>query len=155
MSNPFLDDDPSITAATPRVANGNPFLDDEESTSADPTITGEITNDVGNRVIVPKAGESFTDVMKRAAAAGKRTTPAMLNKEEATIPTKAGQVLAAAPIAGAVGAATLALPGLAPEGAKALETLAKAHPVVAKIVGKGLEALGIGAGVEAMRKILK
>ena len=40
--------------------------------------SGEVTNDVGNTVIVPKDGESFADTMKRAAAQGQKTTPCLL-----------------------------------------------------------------------------
>jgi|SRR5579864_475760 len=69
---------------------------------------GQITNDVGNTVIVPKDGESFADTMKRAAAYGKTVTQDQLNKEEATIPKKAATVLAAAPVMGFGGAAGLA-----------------------------------------------
>jgi hypothetical protein len=41
----------------------------------DPRKTGEITNDVGQKVIVPKEGESFSDTMKRAVAYHKSLTP--------------------------------------------------------------------------------
>ena len=73
--------------------------------------SGEITNDVGNTVIVPKEGESFSDTMKRAAAYGKTVTPQQINAELATAPKKAATVIGAAPIIGAGGAAALAIPG--------------------------------------------
>jgi|ERR1022692_194137 hypothetical protein len=99
---------------------------------------GEQKNDVGNTVIVPKDGESFADTMKRAAAQGKKTTPEMVNKEIATMPEKAAQVIAAAPIAGAAGAAGLESPAILPavlphtiEGIKAISAWATAHPVQA------------------------
>jgi len=63
--------------------------------------TGQITNDVGNTVIVPKENESFADTMKRAAAYGKTVTPQQINAELATAPKKAATVLAAAPVIGA------------------------------------------------------
>lgn len=62
---------------------------------------GEQINDVGNRVIVPKDGESFSDTMKRAADYGKTVTPKQIDAEVATMPKKAATVLAAAPLIGA------------------------------------------------------
>jgi hypothetical protein len=64
---------------------------------------GEIKNDVGNTVIVPKEDESFADTMKRAAAQGRKTTPEQINAELRTAPGKAATVLAAAPVIGAAG----------------------------------------------------
>lgn len=68
---------------------------------------GEIVNDVGNEVIVPKDGETFADTMKRAAEYGKTVTPDQIHAEMQTAPKKAAEVLAAAPVIGAAGAATL------------------------------------------------
>jgi hypothetical protein len=62
---------------------------------------GEQINDVGNRVIVPKDGESFSDTMKRAADYGKTVTPKQIDAEMQTAPKKAAQVLVAAPLIGA------------------------------------------------------
>lgn len=88
----------------------------EQSTqSNDPTKTGEITNDVGQKVIVPKDGESFADTLKRAVAYHKSLTPeqqhAALSAETKTIPAKTAQTLAGAATAGVVGPAALAIPG--------------------------------------------
>src|SRR6266705_1208960 len=90
----------------------NPFTDPAlSSPDTFAAQTGQVTNDVGNTVIVPKDGESFTDTMKRAAAHGKTVTQDQINKELATAPKKAATVLAAAPAIGAGGAAALAVPG--------------------------------------------
>ncbi len=83
----------------------NPFdvpLRSEQNASANP---GQVTNDVGNTVIVPKAGESFADTMKRAAAQGGKTTQSQIDAEMATAPSKAAEVLVAAPVIGAAGVA--------------------------------------------------
>src|SRR5580698_8407590 len=73
--------------------------------STDPSQTGEITNDVGNKVIVPKDGESFSDTMKRAVAYHNYLTPdqlqAALDAETKTIPAKTAQTLGAAAAMGA------------------------------------------------------
>jgi hypothetical protein len=71
----------------------------EPSTSAQ--NEGEQINEVGNRVIVPKDGESFSDTMKRAADYGKTVTPKQIDAEMQTAPKKAAQVLVAAPLIGA------------------------------------------------------
>jgi len=93
--------------------NGNPFDEPLMSEKAETQAqnTGQITNDVGNTVIVPKENESFADTMKRAAAYGKTVTPQQINAELATAPKKAATVLAAAPVIGAAGAAALSAPG--------------------------------------------
>jgi len=91
---------------------------EQASTPNDPRQSGEIVNDVGNRVIVPKDGESFADTMKRAAAYGKTVTQHDVNKEVGTMPGKAATVLAAAPVIGAAGTAALAAPGEAVQVAK-------------------------------------
>jgi hypothetical protein len=120
--------------------------------------SGEITNDVGNTVIVPKDGESFSDTMKRAAAQGQKTTPDQINREVATMPAKAPEVLAstvgaaaAIPTIAATGGelADLAikhlagnvLPGMETEAAK--QTLLKAIPTVKQLVGYGLSYEGL------------
>ena len=77
-------------------------------TTQQATPSGQITNDVGNTVIVPKDGESFSDTMKRAAAQGQKTTPDQINREIATMPGKAATVVGAAPVMGAAGTAGLA-----------------------------------------------
>lgn len=69
---------------------------------------GEQINDVGNKVIVPAEGESFDQTMQRAAAYGKTVTPGQINAELRTAPVKATETLAAAPLLGAAGAASLA-----------------------------------------------
>jgi hypothetical protein len=155
--NPFADETltnhPSVEA---QPADGNPFgdpaLTSPEQAQAD---SGQFTNDVGNTVIVPKEGESFSDTMQRAVAQGKATTQDQINAELQTAPKKAAQTLAAAAGIGVGGTAALAAPGEigaalehlhAAYGAPALDAIeaaAKAHPVVAKLLTKGLEAAGL------------
>jgi hypothetical protein len=121
---------------------------------------GQQTNDVGNTVIVPKDGESFSDTMKRAAAQGQQTTPDQINREIATMPGKVATTLAAAPAIGAAGTAALAIPGevadfalhhlagnVLPgmEAQAAKQTLIQALPKVAQFA-KTMGELGIGAG---------
>jgi hypothetical protein len=96
----------------------------DPETKANPQQTGEITNDVGQKVIVPKDGESFQDTMKRAVQYHQSLTPeqrkAAINAETATIPKKAAQTIAAAPAIGAVGTAALAAPGEIVQGVRTI-----------------------------------
>ncbi len=145
------DDEAPTTPAT--TSDDVAWEDENPFRSADQS--GKQTNDVGNTVIVPKDGEKFSDTMKRAAEQGKKTTPAEINKEVATMPKKAATVLAAAPAMGAAGTATLAAPGGLPGAIEMLETAAKAHPFVAHIITRGIEGLGIGGGLAAVKKMLQ
>jgi len=136
----------------------------------DPRQTGEITNDVGQKVIVPKDGESFSDTVKRAVAYHKSLTPeqqqAALDAEAKTAPKKAIQTLGAAATIGAVGPAVMALPGEIAEavpsvlthtieGVKAIGTWAAKNPVQAyllfqvmkEIVPGAKKAMGIVKGI--------
>jgi hypothetical protein len=101
---------PSTTTPQPQPS-GSLFSDQEIQAAGGQPPSGQVTNDVGNTVIVPKDGESFADTMKRAAAYGKTVTQDQINKEMATAPKKAATVLAAAPAIGFGGAASLAIPG--------------------------------------------
>lgn len=130
-------------------SNGNPF--DEPLLSEKAENQGTMTNDVGNTVIVPKEGESFSDTMARAAKQGQRTTPEQVNKELATAPAKAATVLGAAPIIGAGGAAALAAPGEIADAipnvvdkAKAVVEWAKTNPLKAA----SIEAIAHEMGVD-------
>jgi hypothetical protein len=98
---------------------------------------GQIRNDVGNTVIVPKPGESFADTMQRAAAYGKTVTPAQINAEVKTAPEKAAETLAAAPALGFGGAAALggAAAGTEAAGAALLPRVIPATIAGAKAVG--------------------
>jgi hypothetical protein len=87
---------------------------------------GQVRNDVGNTVIVPKPGESFADTMRRAAAYGQTVTPQQINAEMRTAPAKAAATLAAAPVIGAAGAAALA--GTGEAGSYAFQTLKNLLP---------------------------
>jgi len=111
-----------------------------------PDQTGQVTNDVGNQVIVPKDGESFQDTVKRATNRVQSLTPQQrqqeIDKETATIPAKTAETLGTA---AAIGPAMLApvagvseaLPPVLVhtiEGAKALGTWAEANPYKAFIL---------------------
>jgi hypothetical protein len=126
-----------------------------------PQQTGDITNDVGQKVIVPKDGESFADTLKRAVAYHNSLTPEQkqtaLNAEAATMPKKAAQTLGAAAGIGVAGPALLAVPGeIAGAGENVLsftesqlDTFADAYPHLAKLA----EKLGYGAGATAVYKL--
>ena len=90
---------------------------------------GEQTNDVGNTVIVPKSGESFLDTIKRAGQYGKTVTPQQINAQMATAPKKVAQVLTAAPVIGAAGAALGPTAEAAAPVAKAAASWSAAHPL--------------------------
>ena len=128
---------------------------------------GEITNDVGNTVIVPKDGESFSDTMQRAVAQGKQTTQGQIDKEMATAPTKVAETLAAAPAIGAIGTAALAGPNemagavraaisaLIPDilkGGQAIGEWGEAHPMTREILKAALTGAVAGTTAGAMAK---
>ena len=86
---------PSTPAAS-SASNLSPLEQLEQSTqkqAQQAAPSGEVTNDVGNTVIVPKDGESFADTMKRAAAYGKTVTQDQINKEMASAPGKVATTL--------------------------------------------------------------
>lgn len=85
----------------------NPWAVKSES-DAPPAETGYSINPVGNKVIVPKEGESFADTMKRAVEAGKHNTPETIEKQKSLIPGDVASVLLAAPAIGFAGAGALA-----------------------------------------------
>ena len=133
---------------------------DKQNPPADPRQTGEITNDVGQKVIVPKDGESFSDTMKRAVAYHKSLTPeqqqAALDAEAKTIPAKALEAGIGGPLAAVgsyaagamvpVGAA--ALPSVlmhTVEGVKALNAWAIKNPVQAILLYHAVKELLPGA----------
>ena len=126
----------------------------------DPRKTGEITNEVGQKVIVPKDGESFSDTLKRAVAYHKSLTPeqqqAALDAEAKTMPKKTIQTLGAAATIGAVGPAMMALPGEVAEalpsvlthtidGVKAVTAWASKNPVQAYLLFQVMKELVPGA----------
>jgi hypothetical protein len=106
------------------AAQSGALPSEQTESETDPKKTGEITNDVGNKVIVPKDGEDFADTMKRAVAHYQSMTPeqrqSAINKETATIPGKAATVIGAAPVIGAGGAAALAAPGEVVQAVRAI-----------------------------------
>jgi hypothetical protein len=126
----------------------------------DPRKTGEITNDVGQKVIVPKDGESFADTLKRAVAYHKSLTPeqqqAALDAEAKTMPKKTVQTLGAAATIGAVSPALLAAPGELAEalpsvlthtidGVKAVTAWASKNPIQAYLLFQVMKELVPGA----------
>jgi hypothetical protein len=99
---------------------------------------GQVRNDVGNTVIVPKEGESFADTMQRAAAYGRTVTPQQINAEMATAPKKVAQTLVAAPAIGAAGTAALAGAGEAASyGYQTLKSLLPSQATVDQIIKIG------------------
>ena len=134
------------------------------SESEDPSKTGYLTNDVGNRVIVPLDGESFSDTVKRAIQYHKSLSPDQqqqaMQREVATMPKKTAQTLGAAAGIGVAGPAALAgvgelggaaadaLPSVLPhtiEGVKAIGAWAAKNPVQAYIAFQVLKELVPGA----------
>jgi hypothetical protein len=118
----------------------------------DPRQTGEITNDVGQKVIVPKDGESFSDTMRRAVAYHKSLTPeqqkAALDAEAKTIPAKAVEAGIGGPLA-AVGSYAAGAMGIAGAGA-----VADALPSVLMHTVEGVKALNAWAIKNPVQAIL-
>jgi hypothetical protein len=172
---PFAEFGGASTAAQPTQSDpfaefGGVKVEPDTKETTDPRKTGEIINDVGQKVIVPKDGESFSDTVKRAVAYHKSLTPeqqqAALDAEAKTAPKKAIQTLGAAATIGAVGPAVMALPGEIAEavpsvlthtieGVKAIGTWAAKNPVQAyllfqvmkEIVPGAKKAMGIVKGI--------
>jgi hypothetical protein len=106
---------------------------------------GEQINDVGNKVIVPSAGEDFGQTMKRAAAYGKTVTPDQINAEVQSAPQKVGATLAAAPAIGFGGAAALAGAGESPWIAKAvMDHVAQPGTILKMPYGRAVEYYLVG-----------
>lgn len=131
---------PATPASSPAAGANDPFAEfggheaGSPETSNDPRQTGEIVNDVGQKVIVPKDGENFSDTLKRAVAYHKSLTPeqqqAALDAEAKTMPKKTAQTLGAAATIGLVGPAALATAGELTGAAKnyLLKQLAEQSP---------------------------
>jgi hypothetical protein len=181
-----LEDASGAAPSTPNASGGAgitppPGYSVSDGAPTGPGVTGEITNDVGNKVIVPKDGEDFGDTIKRAIAYHHSLTPQQQqeaqDKETATIPKKTAQTLAGAATAGVLGPALLAAPGeallathaavsagidaLVPaltSGTVAVGKWAAEHPIAAKAVFHTLkwaiQGVGYGAGVTAAGKII-
>ena len=128
------------------------YFDKQDNPPADPRQTGEITNDVGQKVIVPKDGESFSDTMKRAVAYHKSLTPeqqqAALDAETKTIPAKAVEAGIGGPLA-AVGSYAAGAMGLA--GAGAVADAAKNY-VLKQLAEQSPELFGHEAVKETLKK---
>jgi hypothetical protein len=116
--------------------------------SPDPVEQGVTRNQNNSFVITPKEGESFSDTMKRAAAAGKTVTPDLIQSQARKGLREVPTVLAAAPAIGAAGTAALAAPGEIPAAVKAVRAMVTAHPVAAQVIKKAF--LGL-AGAEAYK----
>lgn len=144
----------SAQPTVPSAAQSDPFSEfggvkvPAQDTKPDPSQTGEIVNDVGNKVIVPKKGESFADTMKRAVQYHNSLTPeqrqAAIDKETATMPKKTAQTLGAAATIGTLGPAALAVPG----------EIAEAVPSVFAHTVEGVKAIGTWAGKNPVQAYL-
>ena len=118
----------NIQTAAPQSQVATPF-DNIQDTQTTPS--GQITNDVGQQVVVPKDGESFTDTVNRAKALQQQreqagTQQQALDAETKTIPAKTAQTLAGAATIGAVGPALLAAPGEIAAGIRAVPGVTEA-----------------------------
>jgi len=151
MASSALFSDQDIQAAggtsTPTAQSASDQLfSDSDIAQAAPAPTGQVTNDVGVPVIVPKKGESFSDTVQRAIARQKALTADQrqdeINRELHTMPAKAAETLGAAATIGLAGPTTLAtagagletLPQVIPhtiEGVKAITAWASKNPLAA------------------------
>lgn len=122
--------------------------DAQPQTVNDPRQSGEIINDVGQKVIVPKNGELFSDTLRRAVAYHNSLTPeqrkAALDAETKTMPKKVAQTLGAAATIGTVGPALLAAPG----------EIAEAVPSVLTHTIEGVKAIGAWAAKNPVQAYL-
>lgn len=161
---------PPPQASSPAAANadGSPDYDALAAqagaiNSAGVDVTGQETNDVGNTVIVPKDGESFSDTVKRATDRTKAIGPAQqqqeIDKEVATMPGKTAETLAGAAGIGLAGPGALALVGEIGPALQAARQFAQTEAgkdlmkLVLKHTGeKLLTGAGIGVGYEAIHK---
>lgn len=157
MSTPALSPLEQLAAQSPTQTSSTSGLSPLEQLAQTPPDT--TTNDSGGTVIVPRLGESFDDTMKRAAAFGQTAQAKTEAAKESTpknLGTKAAETLAAAPAIGAGGTAALAGVGAAgeqvaewtPQLIKAVQAAAESHPVIAKIILRGLEGTAVGAGLK-------
>jgi hypothetical protein len=145
---------PSSVPSTPSTSSSGSVLDQAmrqdtpTPTVNNPRVTGELTNDVGQKVIVPKDGEMFADTLKRAVAYHNSLTPeqrqAALDAETRTMPKKVAQTLGAAATIGTVGPALLAAPG----------EIAEAVPAVLTHTIEGVKAIGAWAAKNPVQAYL-
>ena len=123
--------------------------------------------------LMQKPGENYLDFMKRAAAHGKTVSQEQI-KDEALQPKKAARSLARGAELGVAGAAGIVGAGEAggaisekiasqiprdlfgnPQIAKAIADAAKSHPIVSKLIMKGLEGIALAAGGKTAYDFLK
>jgi hypothetical protein len=139
---------PSTTSGTSVLDQAMQAVDAHTPAVNDPRQSGEIINDVGQKVIVPKDGEMFSDTLKRAVAYHNSLTPeqrqAALDAETRTMPKKTAQTLAAAATIGTVGPALLAAPG----------EIAEAVPAVLTHTIEGVKAIGAWAAKNPVQAYL-
>jgi hypothetical protein len=142
------------SAANNSSSNISPLeqLEQQQAPASAAPQTGEVTNDVGNTVIVPKDGESFTDTVQRAIAYQKSMTPqqqqSAIDAEMKTAPTKAAETMGGAAAIGfglpaAMTAAGEAILG-GPVALKAVVEMAKSHPEATKHIAKFLIGSALG-----------
>jgi len=145
----------------PQGAALNSLLSDDNSPSQQAAPSGQVTNDVGQQVVTPRDGESFTDTVNRAKGLQRQreqagTQQQALDAETATIPAKTAQTLGAAAGIGVAGPALLAAPGEALRGlapfvehisGQILEhgtEMATKYPNFVKLMGKLVPGLPLG-----------
>jgi hypothetical protein len=89
----------------------------------------------GSFVITPKEGEEFSDTMQRAAAAGKKVSPELVQKQAVKGLKEAPAVAAAAPVIGAAGAAGVATLGEVGQVGARLGQIPEVANVIQKATG--------------------
>jgi len=109
--------------------------------------SGETINDVGNTVITPRDGESFSDTMKRAAAQGQKTTPEQIQKEVSTMPEKAAETLGVASV-------PLIAAGVGAGGGALLEATSKMVPTGSGFTSKLIEEEGPSLAKQGLNKAI-
>ena len=126
-------------------------------------VQGQMTNDVGNPVVVPLPGESFENTMKRARDRFQSLSSEEQQQEIARetrpkdLAIKTGAALGGAATAGIAGPALLAIPGEAASaaltrllpaltrGVVAVGDWAEANPTAAKMILEGIKLTTYGS----------
>jgi len=96
----------------------------------------------------PEQDASNTRQMLVSGLTGMPTPNMTVADKESFERGKAAGAVSVPVVAGAVAGASVL-----PSAASALEAAAKAHPFVAHVIQKGLEAIGLGAGAETVREV--
>lgn len=101
-------------------SKAQPLYPTAPPTNEDASTTGQMTDEAGKTVIVPKEGESFDETMSRAVEQGKKTTPQDIQDEMKGMPGKVAETMAAAPAIGFGGTAAIAGAGEVGNAVKAV-----------------------------------